>query len=163
MKVTDIADEIHRELAFPSSLSIPAITFWLRSNIGALNNLINASYLIDSTTLEFDTELTDQEKSILKKLYMIHYYDQKIRAALGAAANDAVLEVSSDGATVRKINKNEVSKTYALVRKQESEDLIKLIASYKQNASIPLQVAGDDTMRGAGLTEDKDLPRRNYY
>ena len=40
IKVVDIADEIHRELGSPSDLSISAISYWLRTNIGQLNNLI---------------------------------------------------------------------------------------------------------------------------
>jgi hypothetical protein len=159
MKVVDIADEIFRELAYPSDLSLPAIAFWLRSNIGTLNNVINSTYAVLSSTLEFDTDLTDQEKSIFKKLYNIHYYDLKIRSTLGAAANDAILEVSSDGATVKKINKNELSKTYVSIRRLESEELTKLVFSYKQNASSPLQVAGDDTLRGPSYSSD-ELPLR---
>jgi hypothetical protein len=152
MKVLDIADEIFRELSFPSDISISSISFWLRSNVGSLNNLISTSFAVNSSTLEFDADLTEQEKVILKKLYTIHYYDLKIRSTLGAAANDAILEVSSDGATVRKINKNEVSKTYASIKKQESEDLQKLVNGYKSSAATPLQVAGDDTIAGEGLS-----------
>ena len=51
MKVVDIADEIFRELDSPSSLSIPAIAYWLRANIGTLNNYINTSYVINSTSV----------------------------------------------------------------------------------------------------------------
>ena len=45
MKVVDIADEIFRELGEPTSLSIPAISFWLRTNVGQLNNYIHTEYL----------------------------------------------------------------------------------------------------------------------
>jgi len=34
MKIVDIADEIYRELAEPSTISIPSIAFWIRSNVG---------------------------------------------------------------------------------------------------------------------------------
>ena len=44
MKIVDIADEIYRELGEPSSISIPAISFWIRSNVGELNNRINTSF-----------------------------------------------------------------------------------------------------------------------
>ena len=47
MKVVDIADDIFRELGEPSSLSIPAITFWVRSNVGRLNNAINTEFAVD--------------------------------------------------------------------------------------------------------------------
>ena len=73
MKIVDIADELYRELAEPSDLSIPAISFWLRSNIGKLNNLISTAYLIDEDTLEInqlicgvETEINDEEKVNIK-------------------------------------------------------------------------------------------------
>ena len=46
MKIVDIADEIYRELGEPSTISIPAIAFWIRSNVGELNNRINTTFKI---------------------------------------------------------------------------------------------------------------------
>ena len=155
MKVQDIADELFRELGTPTTLSIPAIAYWLRVNVGSLNNLIHSEFSINETTKEItqlvsgvETEINEQQKSILKKLYIIHYYDIQLRNSLGAASVDGVIEVTSDGASVRKINKNELSKTYSFVRRQEADELQKLIASYKSSESCPRQVAGDDTVEG---------------
>ena len=53
-KIVDIADEVFRELGEPSTISIPAISFWLRTNITALNSLLNISLTINETTLELD-------------------------------------------------------------------------------------------------------------
>ena len=47
MKVVDIADEIFRELSEPSTLSIPAIAYWVRSNVGELNNYLNVNLYFD--------------------------------------------------------------------------------------------------------------------
>jgi len=49
MKVVDIADEIYRELSEPTTISIPAISFWIRSNVGELNNRINTTFKIRET------------------------------------------------------------------------------------------------------------------
>ena len=62
MKIVDIADEIFRELGSPSDLSIPAIAFWLRSNMGALNNHINMAFKINTTT--FEVEHTNLDATI---------------------------------------------------------------------------------------------------
>ena len=107
-KIVDIADEIHRELGNPTDLSIPPISYWLTTNLGQLNNLLNLTLTLDEDNLEFSTDLDDQQKVIFKKLYFVHYYNTKVRATLGAASTDSVVEVSSDGARVRKINKNEL-------------------------------------------------------
>ena len=129
VKIVSIADETYRELASPSDLSIAAISFWLRTNLGQLNNLIATSYTLDAT--------------------------------LGAASSDSVVEVSSDGARVRKINKNEISKTWMSARNLERDELTRLITAYKLTESSPRQVAGDDTIAEGNNTRAQDLYNRS--
>ena len=187
MKIVDIADEIYRELGEPSTISIPAIAFWIRSNVGELNNRINTTFKIvdyGADAYEFSgsfanaayepqafnegsgalglganknngtssnpiiVSIQPEEASILKKMYIVHYYDQQIRTTVGAASSDPVVEVASDGSRVRKINKNELSKTYLSLKKEEYGELIDLINAYKLRKASPVQVAGDDTVRG---------------
>jgi hypothetical protein len=187
MKVVDIADEIFRELGEPSTISIPAIAFWIRSNVGELNNRINTTFKIveyGPDAYEFSgsfasaqyepqafnegtgalglsknsdlgqvaqpyiTAIQPEEASILKKMYIVHYYDQQIRTTVGAASSDPVVEVASDGSRVRKINKNELSKTYISLKKEEYMELTDLINAYKLRKASPVQVAGDDTVAG---------------
>ena len=155
MKIVDIADEIFRELDQPTDVSIPQIAFWIRVNVGTLNNLINTGYAIDTTTLEISPDPEIEEKSILKKLYNIHYYNLKLRASLGATAIDSILEVTSDGSTVRKVNRNETSKIYNSIKRQEQYELNREISSYKLSKSPPIQVAGDDTVTA-------NRPERSY-
>lgn len=187
MKIVDIADEIFRELGNPSTISIPAISFWIRSNVGELNNRINTTFKIRDTnpdiyelsgsfvSPQYEPQafneatgalglsasadngtastpaivaIQPEEASILKKMYIVHYYDQQIRSTVGAASTDPIIEVASDGSRVRKINKNELSKTYISLKKEEYSELIDLINAYKLRKSSPVQVAGDDTVRG---------------
>ena len=187
MKIVDIADEIFRELGNPSTISIPAISFWIRSNVGELNNRINTTFKIRDTNPDIYelsgsfvspayepqafneatgalglsvsadngtastpaiVAIQPEEASILKKMYIVHYYDQQIRSTVGAASTDPIVEVASDGSRVRKINKNELSKTYIALKKEEYSELIDLINAYKLRKASPVQVAGDDTVRG---------------
>ena len=187
MKIVDIADEIFRELGEPSTISIPAIAFWIRSNVGELNNRINTTFKIvdyGSEAYEFSgsfvspqyepqafneatgalglsvsgdngaasvpaiVSIQPEEASILKKMYIVHYYDQQIRTTVGAASSDPVVEVASDGSRVRKINKNELSKTYLSLKREEYNELTDLINAYKLRKASPVQVAGDDTQVG---------------
>mgnify|MGYP003114966351 CR=1 FL=1 len=197
MKIVDIADEIYRELGEPSTISIPAIAFWIRSNVGELNNRINTTFKIRDTgpdqyeisgsfasasyepqafnegtgalglglnsddgqsTLPAIVAIQPEEASILKKMYFVHYYDQQIRSTVGAASTDPVVEVASDGSRVRKINKNELSKTYLALKKEEYQELTDLINSYKLRKASPVQVAGDDTERGQYAIDNYGYP-----
>ena len=187
MKIVDIADEIYRELSEPATISIPSISFWIRSNVGELNNRINTTFKIRDTNpdiYEFSgsfvtasnepqvfneaagalglsvsgnngtssdpaiVAIQPEEASILKKMYVVHYYDQQIRSTVGAASTDPIVEVASDGSRVRKINKNELSKTYISLKKEEYSELTDLINAYKLRKASPVQVAGDDTVVG---------------
>ena len=169
MKVVDIADEIYRELSEPSTLSVPAIAYWVRSNVGELNNYLNTSFRVSHQTFEITEqiensgrqpvsfnsdvdnstlELQFEEKAVLKKMYNVHYYNQQLRSTLGAASSDSVVEVVSDGSKVRKINKNELSKTYTTLKKQEYGEMVDMVNAYKLRLSAPVQVAGDDTIAG---------------
>jgi hypothetical protein len=98
-----------------------------------------------------------EEAAILKKMYVVHYYDKQIRSTVGAASTDPVVEVASDGSRVRKINKNELSKTYLALKKEEYSELADLINSYKLRKSTPVQVAGDDTIRGEYATNNNEI------
>jgi len=149
-KIVDIADELYREMGEPADLSIASVAYWLRSNIGDLNITINKAYTINETTLEIDGEsFGNTEKSIFKMLFSIHYYERLLRNALGAASVDGTVEVDQNGFRAKKVNKNELAKTYAELRKQISDELMELTKNYNLNEAKPLQVAGDDTIESS--------------
>lgn len=158
-KIVDISDEIYRELGEPSDLSHASIAFWLRTNIGDLNILINKKYYIIESTLEIGIvedsgeTFTDLEKSIFKMIYSIHYYERLFRNALGAASTDSTIEIDQNGFRAKRVNKNELAKTYSDLRKQIVSELDILTRNYNLNESRPLQVAGDDTI---------EAPSRSY-
>lgn len=160
MKVVDIAAEVHRDLSSPSDLSIPAIAYWLRANVGALNNHLNTCYVANSTTLELEQTKKDssgnestiiiglEEGAILKKMYMIHYYELKIRSHIVAIGNDSIIRVADGGSSVTKINKAAVALHLNQIKQQEYRELKELIFAYQRSQSVPRQVAGDDTQAG---------------
>lgn len=153
MKIVDMAQEIHFELGQPSDLSVPAISYWLRNNIGILNNRINKDIIIDDNSLELVPNLGEAEKSIYKKIYECYFYDLKIKQTLNAINADSLLEVTDGGGTVRRINRNETSKIYLEAKKQAFSELDMMIHDYNINDVGPLQVAGDDTVAGSYITD----------
>lgn len=146
MKIAIIADEVHRDLGAPSDISPSAIAYWLRENIGSLNNLIYTDFELSDSGSEVSPELEENEKVILKKMYMVYHLGKKINDYLGAAGTEVITEISQDGQTVRRVNKIELSKTYIQLRKEETNELNKLVLGYKSKKAVPRQVAGDDTI-----------------
>jgi len=167
-KIVDIADEIYRELGEPSDLSLASIAFWLRTNIGDLNILINKKFYITDNTLEIGIlagsgdVFGNLEKSIFKMIYSVHYYERLFRNALGAASTDSTLEITENGFTARKVNKNELAKTYAQLRKQISDELGTLTKNYNLNEVEPVQIAGDDTIEDLSRSYGYTSYIRNY-
>jgi hypothetical protein len=153
MKIVDMAQEIYFELGHPSDLSVPAISYWLRNNIGILNNKLNKDIVINDTTLELDPNLGEAEKAIYKKIYECYFYDLKIKQTLNSINNDSLLEVTDGGGTVRRINRNETSKIYLEAKKSAINELTMMISDYNINDVGPLQVAGDDTVAGSFITD----------
>lgn len=136
-KIVDIADEIYRELGEPDDISIPSIAFWIRTNIGKLNIILNKNYSINTTNLEIDAiegePFTINEKSVFKKLYKIHYYDRQIIKLIGKSntlnlintdtstsgdnistgiSNSDTIEISENGFSYRKSNSESTSQIY---------------------------------------------------
>jgi len=175
MKVVDIADELFREVGEPSTYSVASISYWVRANIGRLNNHINTFFEISASTYEINQqidekndntlvskEITVDEASILKKMFLIHYYDREIRTNISNANTDTIVQVTDQGSTVRKINKNEVVKSLSSLKKQEYEEMKDLITDYRRSQLKPRQVVGDDTTKGSH-GGDSQLVRAGVY
>lgn len=100
--------------------------------------------------------MTEVEKEILKAMYVIYYYDKLTRAALADATTGGFLEISSDGSTVKKVNKNEIIKSYNVVRTAAREDLMSLINNYKYNKAGLAQTGFD-------VSPNNTLPATSIY
>tara|TARA_B000000565_G_scaffold218053_1_gene172010 strand:+ start:7607 stop:8125 length:519 start_codon:yes stop_codon:yes gene_type:complete len=157
MNADTIATEIFTELGSPSTTTETAISYWLKANVPALNSLINSTYTVaggaityqdTSTTPPTETAMTADEAAILKKMYYVYDYDNKVRNVLGASSWESVVEVSDAGTRVRKVNKSEIGKTLHQAKIEEQKQLNDLVAAYKLKNSNPIQVAGDDTVEG---------------
>jgi hypothetical protein len=158
MKVVDIANEIYLENAQPSDTSIPAIAFWIRSNIGKLNNLIYTNYSINQTNLEIvdssGNEVDILAAAIIKTMYKVYRVELDIRGILAGIGVDSVLEARDQDFSVKKINKSELLKTMTAFKKDSLKELHDLVHNYRSYNGSPSQVAGDDTVVGyyAGIT-----------
>lgn len=151
MTILEIADEIFRENGSPTDLSVAFIGFWLRGHIGDLNAYTREVYSVGTSNNSLITPNPDDfAKSIYKKLFNIYWYGRKIVENLGAASQSILMEVSSDGAAVRTVNKNEIAKTFIALLKEEKDSLSSLLRERNISISLPLQVVGDDTIGADG-------------
>jgi hypothetical protein len=151
MKIVDLANELYIEIGSPTSTSIAAIAFWLRGQIGRINNLLFEDFVLDGDYEIVDgngDEISENAAAILKAMYRVYDFNLQIRSNMTAISSDSVLRVEDNGSSVTKINKNEVSKTLASLKEVEERALKDLITAYRLKLASPSQVVGDDTVVG---------------
>jgi len=158
MKVVDIANEIYLENSSPSDTSIPAIAFWVRSNVGKLNAVLYEHFYIDPITHDIYKcplwEIGSMAGSIIKVMYKVYRIELDIRNMLVSAINDTVLKATDQEFSVEKLNKSELLKTLTSYKKDTLKELQDLVHNYRSYHGEPSQVAGDDTVMGhyVGIT-----------
>lgn len=139
MNLTQLSDTIVREISDDETVSIPRVAFYLRSQVGNLNVLINTSFTIDSTTLEFSPDLTDDEAAILKEIYWIYYWNRKFQESLGSSGY-TVVEVKEGDSSVRRTARTEFAKLYMQAKKEHQTLLNNMVDLYKRNRAITMNV-----------------------
>ena len=77
-----------------------------------------------------------------------------MRETMGAAGVDEIIQVTSDNMSVRKLNKNELSKTYLSIHKDCQEELDKMVKGYKRFVFSPISVVGDDFIKEDSVPAD---------
>lgn len=160
-KIADLAQEIVDETTTTDTAAFCAS--WIRHNVGALNNEIGTSYVIDDSDHEISPLLGDNEKFIFKLLFELYQVNKLIKQNSGSSAFTAVQEVRSDGGVVRLANRTGVLNTLLELRKQLLEQLGIQAGKYKSQLVEPQQVAGDDSI-DASMTNyllSSDLPLRS--
>lgn len=154
MLIVDIANEIWIDEGSPTNTSIPAIAFWIRGQVGRVNNLLCEDLQINESTLEIthcNGKLISLDIiSIFKQLYRLYALQLQINNNMNFLASDSLISVVDRfaGGSFTRINKNEISKTLISFRKDEIEILNNLVGAYKISQSRVLAVNGDDDHRG---------------
>ncbi len=169
MKIVNIANEIHAEINYDSSTSIAAISYWLRGQLGRINNLLFEDFVIEETSGQYEivdgdnTEISQEAVSVLKSLYRVYDYGVSVRSTMNALTNDSLLEFTDNlqGSTVRRHNKGEQAKTFASLKAAEQENLNDLIGAYRMRNTEPSQTVGDDTWSG-GYDQNGSYNLRNW-
>lgn len=142
--ITQISDETYEELGRPDDTSISAIAFWMRSNIGTLNILINKSFVLNSDE-SITPEIDRDARNILTRMFEVRYYAKKLLNTTGAAGYSPVKRVNSDGMSVEYMEVSNMCKVWLEAKKEAQLELDTLVNAYKVDKVMPNQVAGDDT------------------
>lgn len=152
MKVETIATEIFMELGEPSSLTIPSISYYIRAQVGHINNLLFEDFLVEETSGQYQildsdgVEITPEAVSVIKAIYRVHEYGLSIRSSMNAVNSDSILEFTDghQGSSIKRQNRVEQSKVFASLKAAEQQNLNDLVMAYRMKNTSPDQVTGDD-------------------
>ena len=126
-----------------SEVNISSISGWMEANIGELNNLIY-------TQLSgADLDLSPEQATILKHLYLGHYYKKKSRNAIKAVAGgsgNAIVSIRDEDSSITFVNSNEISKQFRQMSKDNFEEMNKLVFTYNSYQAAPMQVVAKNML-----------------
>jgi hypothetical protein len=152
MKVTDIAAQIYIENGSPTDTSQLAIQDWIRNNVGKLNTLLYEHFYLDPTTQDIFTEAGVEigllPAAIVVMMYKVYRTDLDIRNIMSGLSIDTVIEGADQEFRVKRINRSEVLKTLATLKKDYLKEMIDLVHYYRSYNGEPVQVVGDDIWKG---------------
>ena len=155
--LTYFINNIYNELGEPFNYSPQKITSWVldNSNLGKLNNLIGTcfsgvSYTNDCgnvTGYGIDPAINNDQLAIYKMLFDYEYFKAESRnvARSSATIGSDWTDLREGDSSIKKINKNEISKNFRALSRDSKEDLDKAVKMYLKYNAVPDQIAGDDT------------------
>jgi hypothetical protein len=128
MKVVDIATEIYIEQGSPSTTTIPAIAYWVRTKVGWLNAQVYEELSINDALeiMNKGAEITPELVSIIKQAYKVYDLELQIKSLSLAIATDGILSVTDNlgGTSFTRVNRSEVMKTITQSRKDELKSFL---------------------------------------
>lgn len=155
--LTYFINNIYNELGEPADYSSQKISAWVldNANLGKLNNLIGTcfsgvSYANDCgnvTGYGIEPAIRNDQLAIYKMLFDYEYFKGEARnmAKSSATMGNDWTELREGDSSIKKINKNEISKNFRALSRDAKEDLDKAVKLYLKYNAIPDQIAGDDT------------------
>ena len=162
MQIVDLATQIYLENAEPKDTGIPAIAYWIRSNVGKLNLLLYENFFVDFSGGTYEifkgnntVPLGHKASDIIKQMYKVYRVNLDIRHTMQGIYGDSVLIARDQDFSITKINKSEILKTLTQLKKDAVKELQEMVHYYRSYHGAPSQVAGDDIIRGhfAGTEE----------
>lgn len=134
--ISGLATLIYDNLGNPSDISTSSIQTKLTSDgfLGKLNAQISTTYLIASG--DITPELGNSEQSIYSQMYQSEYYTRKIMSIAGGT-DISWTSIQDGDSRITRSSQTETAKMFKDMKRLADEELIRLIGSYRVNASTP--------------------------
>lgn len=144
-----------------------SVVVWLQNNLHLINLAIGSGFYTESGCIL--PEMSPNVASLYESHYICYYYNKKANSALGGFSADWTEIEGEKQGKIRRVSRNEVSKTYRLMAQDCKQSLAELIKAYNEGDGITLAASIDYTHRGQvadhGLMQlnDPTSETRNPY
>ena len=145
--IGNLANSIYINEFDSTGVTVDSISGWLESSIGKLNNVLYTSFSGSNGQVN---GLKLEEESILREMYLYHYYTKQTRNTIRGIANDTngnILSVRDGDNAITFVNKNEVSKVYKSLAQDANSSLTYLVGKYNSYQASPRQVGGIESVQ----------------
>ena len=148
---------VYNDLGEPEDYTIAQISawFWDNANVGKLNNLIGTQIsgvaYKDANGVVTGYDLvpnpSNDQLAIYKMIFDCDYFknqSKNLARSAGTIGNDWT-DLREGDSSIKKINKNEISKNFRALAQDCQAELNKTVKMYLKYGAVPEQVVGDDT------------------
>ena len=145
--IGNLANSIYINEFDSTGVTVDSISGWLESSIGKLNNVLYTNFSGSNGQVD---GLKLEEESILREMYLYHYYTKQTRNTIRGIANDTngnILSVRDGDNAITFVNKNEVSKVYKSLAQDANSSLTYLVGKYNSYQASPRQVGGIESVQ----------------
>lgn len=155
--ISNFINGVYNDLGSPDDYNQEKIAAWIldNANLGKLNNLIGTcfsgvAYTNDCgnvTGYGIAPAIKNDQLAVYKMLFDYEYFRNEARnvAKSSATKGSDWTDLKEGDSTIKKINKNEISKNLRTMSRDAKEDLDKAVKMYLKYNAVPDQIAGDDT------------------
>jgi hypothetical protein len=139
------------------------------SNVGALNNQIDACYSTvaykDSagrcTGICIEPEMGPAEMALFRLNFDYFYFGREAKRALqGSYSSSSWTTLKEGDSSITKVNKSDLARTFNMMMKDTDQKRKDMTFEYLRNTARPQSVEGQDTVPGSYYSPDYYLPYR---
>ena len=135
--IGNLANSIYINEFDSTGVTVDSISGWLESSIGKLNNVLYTNFSGSNGQVD---GLKLEEESILREMYLYHYYTKQTRNTIRGIANDT-------NGNILSVRDGEVSKVYKSLAQDASSSLTYLVGKYNSYQASPRQVGGIESVQ----------------
>jgi hypothetical protein len=129
-QLANLAEQIYRELDYPSSTTIPKINTYLYQNVGILNLTLYTNYTLNSGIMDVSETLDERDAAIFKKMFEMYFYEKESRSSINTASSNSLVSVDNVGVSISLTNQHDVGKNYFKLKEDSYTDLKRMLNDY---------------------------------